>query len=117
MCGLCMLCTVRLFPTLRIEYTQVWTNFHRDYWLDFLFLSRIIRIGPITKPNKPYSDRFRADKYNHYLSMISKISPSPDWFVGIDRLDLCNASDCRWKDNITVQLRPMDAGMLLSSFC
>ncbi|XP_028409213.1 spondin-1-like [Dendronephthya gigantea] len=70
----------------------------------------IIRIGPITRPNKPYTDRFRADKYNHYLSMISKISPSPDWFVGIDRLDLCNASDCSWKDNITVQLRPMDAG-------
>ncbi|XP_046845853.1 spondin-1-like [Xenia sp. Carnegie-2017] len=70
----------------------------------------IIRIGPIAKINKPISDRFRADKHNHYLSMISKIKPSPDWFVGIDRFDLCNASTCKWKTNITIQLTPYDAG-------
>lgn len=74
------------------------------------FIFRIIRIGPIAKINKPISDRFRADKHNHYLSMISKIKPSPDWFVGIDRFDLCNASTCKWKTNITIQLTPYDAG-------
>ena len=69
------------------------------------------------KTNKPISDRFRADKYNHYLSIISKIKPSPDWFVGVDRFDLCNASDCSWKNNITIQLGPIDAGMTLFYCC
>ena len=73
--------------------------------------SRIIKLGPVMKVNKPTSDRFRADKYNHYLSMISKIKPSPDWFVGVDRFDLCNSTDCSWKNNITFQLGPIDAGM------
>lgn len=70
----------------------------------------IIKIGPIMKSNKPFTDRFRADKHHHYLSMISKIKPSPDWFVGVDRFNLCNDSDCSWKNNITIQLGPIDAG-------
>lgn len=78
--------------------------------VSFLSFFSIIKIGPVMKINRPISDRFRADKYNHYLSIISKIKPSPDWFVGIDRFDLCNASNCSWKNNVTIQLRPIDAG-------
>ena len=69
------------------------------------------------KANKPISDRFRADRSRHYLSMISKITPSPDWFVGVDRFDLCNATDCSWKNNITFQLGPMDAGKIDYCYC
>ena len=60
--------------------------------------------------NKPVTDRFRADNARHYLSIMSRITPSPDWFVGIDRLDLCNTTSCTWKTNFTVELTPIDAG-------
>lgn len=38
-----------------------------------------------------------------------KIVPSPDWFVGVDRLDLCHNG--RWRRRAHLNLRPMDAGI------
>uniref|UniRef100_A0AAY4F0E2 Spondin domain-containing protein n=2 Tax=Denticeps clupeoides TaxID=299321 RepID=A0AAY4F0E2_9TELE len=43
-----------------------------------------------------------------FLSFIVRIVPSPDWFVGVDSLNLCNDTD--WKDNISLDLYPYDAG-------
>jgi manganese oxidase len=43
------------------------------------------------------------------LSLISMISPSPDWFTGIDSLDLQDA-DGNWKPLIELELYPFDAG-------
>lgn len=37
-----------------------------------------------------------------------RIVPSPDWFVGVDSLDLCDGS--RWREQVTVDLHPHDAG-------
>lgn len=37
-----------------------------------------------------------------------KMVPSPDWFVGIDSLDLCKKG--RWQNEITLDLAPIDAG-------
>lgn len=34
--------------------------------------------------------------------------PSPDWFVGIDSLNLCEGN--RWKEEVSVDLFPYDAG-------
>lgn len=70
----------------------------------------IIKMGAVMEFNKPVTDRFRADNARHYLSIMSRITPSPDWFVGIDRLDLCNTTSCTWKTNFTVELTPIDAG-------
>ena len=36
------------------------------------------------------------------VSLISKLSPSPDWFIGIDSLDLC--VDSKWVDSITIEV-------------
>lgn len=52
---------------------------------------------------------FSVDQTHHLVSFIRKISPSPDWFVGIDSLDLCR-HDCKWKDNLTLNLTLLDAG-------
>src|SRR6218665_375515 len=35
--------------------------------------------------------------------------PSPDWFIGVNSLDLCNG-DGKWKSDLTLDLHPMDAG-------
>lgn len=42
------------------------------------------------------------------LSLMVKMIPSPDWFVGMDSLNLCEGS--QWKQDVTVDLQPYDAG-------
>ncbi|MBN3301194.1 spondin-2a [Amia ocellicauda] len=42
------------------------------------------------------------------LSLLVKIVPSPDWFVGVDSLDLCEGG--QWKQEVTLDLHPYDAG-------
>ncbi|XP_047209335.1 spondin-2a [Girardinichthys multiradiatus] len=45
---------------------------------------------------------------NPLLSLMVKMIPSPDWFVGLDSLNLCEGN--RWKQEVTVDLQPYDAG-------
>ncbi|NXM34904.1 SPON2 protein, partial [Oxyruncus cristatus] len=42
------------------------------------------------------------------VSFVVRIVPSPDWFVGIDSLNLCEGD--RWMDEVSVDLYPYDAG-------
>ncbi|TNN58457.1 Spondin-2 [Liparis tanakae] len=42
------------------------------------------------------------------LSLMVKIIPSPDWFVGVDSINLCEGS--QWKQEVTIDLHPYDAG-------
>ncbi|CAB1337090.1 unnamed protein product [Coregonus sp. 'balchen'] len=42
------------------------------------------------------------------LSLMVKVIPSPDWFVGVDSLNLCEGG--QWKQEITLDLQPLDAG-------
>ncbi|XP_029020529.1 spondin-2a [Betta splendens] len=42
------------------------------------------------------------------LSVMVKIIPSPDWFVGVDSLNLCKGG--QWKEEVTLDLHPYDAG-------
>ncbi|EEC10985.1 f-spondin, putative, partial [Ixodes scapularis] len=42
------------------------------------------------------------------VSTMSRLVPSPDWFVGVDSLDLCLKG--RWRDRVTVDADPLDAG-------
>ena len=44
-----------------------------------------------------------------WVSLISMIAPSPDWFVGVDSYNLCG-SNGQWKDTATVNLLAWDAG-------
>jgi len=43
------------------------------------------------------------------VSIITMLAPSPDWFIGIDSLDLCDSGKWRESMNITM-LPPWDAG-------
>ncbi|XP_031569177.1 spondin-1-like isoform X2 [Actinia tenebrosa] len=52
---------------------------------------------------------FRADQTHSLLSVMSRIVPSPDWYVGVDSLNLCHVN-CTWKNEETVDLFPLDAG-------
>ncbi|CAH2047448.1 unnamed protein product, partial [Iphiclides podalirius] len=42
------------------------------------------------------------------ISMVCRMIPSPDWFIGVDSLDLC--VDSSWVDQLVLDLDPLDAG-------
>lgn len=42
------------------------------------------------------------------MSIITRITPSPDWFVGVDSLDLCIGN--KWLDTVSLDLEPTDGG-------
>eukprot|EP00117_Sycon_ciliatum_P028502 scpid35878/ scgid3854/ Spondin-1; F-spondin len=51
---------------------------------------------------------FTVDRYRPYVSVTSMIAPSPDWFVGVDTLDLCD--DSSWVNEVVRPAFPYDAG-------
>ena len=44
------------------------------------------------------------------VSFISMIAPSPDWFIGVHDIDLCNTTTGEWVDSVVRNLFPYDAG-------
>ncbi|TST60400.1 Spondin-2 [Bagarius yarrelli] len=54
------------------------------------------------------STEFEVYARHNFLSFIMRIVPSPDWFIGIDSLNLCDGD--HWKENISLDLFPFDAG-------
>ncbi|XP_050514448.1 spondin-1-like isoform X2 [Diabrotica virgifera virgifera] len=71
----------------------------------------IIKARGLQHPNITESSYsvFRVDSNNHLVSLASKITPSPDWFVGVANFELCQ-SDCTWAESYSYNLYPMDAG-------
>lgn len=55
---------------------------------------------------------FMADTNHTKVSVMTRIVPSPDWFVGVDSLELCPAHGGRhsWVKSIEVDLEPVDGG-------
>ncbi|XP_024935582.1 spondin-2 isoform X2 [Cephus cinctus] len=51
---------------------------------------------------------FYSDAKHTKVSVISKIVPSPDWFVGLDSIELC--MNGYWLNNLTIEAGPIDAG-------
>ncbi|KAM8803596.1 spondin-2 [Rhynchonycteris naso] len=54
------------------------------------------------------STELEADARHSLVSFVIRIIPSPDWFVGIDSVDLCDGN--RWREQVTMDLYPYDAG-------
>lgn len=52
---------------------------------------------------------FRVDKTNHLVSTAIALSPSPDWFLGVTRFELC-MEDNTWLQERELNLYPWDAG-------
>ncbi|PIR25048.1 MAG: hypothetical protein COX62_07360 [Deltaproteobacteria bacterium CG_4_10_14_0_2_um_filter_43_8] len=44
----------------------------------------------------------------HLVTLVSMVAPSPDWFVGVESLDLCENDS--WVASKTVSLEPYDSG-------
>ncbi|XP_053560228.1 spondin-2 isoform X2 [Bombina bombina] len=54
------------------------------------------------------STELEAHSRHPLVSFTVRIVPSPDWFVGINSLNLCEGK--RWKQTVSVDLHPYDAG-------
>ena len=52
---------------------------------------------------------FSVDRRHHLVSALSRLSPSPDWCVGVASLDLC-LDNCTWLADTAVRLFAWDAG-------
>ncbi|KAM8940326.1 spondin-2 [Pelodytes ibericus] len=62
----------------------------------------------ITSGTGQASSEFEAHSRHPFASFMVRIVPSPDWFVGIDSLNLCDGK--RWKQTVSLELHPYDAG-------
>lgn len=51
----------------------------------------------------------RVDRKHPLLSIASMFGPSPDWVVGVSKLNLCQ-KDCTWAKSMIIDLYPWDAG-------
>ena len=60
--------------------------------------------------NSPGSIQFQFETTNQYplLTLVTMIAPSPDWFIGVDSLDL--RSNGQWLNQIIIPLQPYDSG-------
>ncbi|XP_041699384.1 spondin-2 isoform X2 [Coregonus clupeaformis] len=54
------------------------------------------------------TSEFEVFARHSFLSFLVRIVPSPDWFLGVDSFNLCEGD--QWKESITLELYPYDAG-------
>lgn len=65
--------------------------------------------GPaIAKGSGASTTTFFADGRHSRVSAMSRLVPSPDWFAGVDSLELCEAG--RWRDLALADAQLLDAG-------
>ncbi|XP_053612551.1 spondin-2-like [Plodia interpunctella] len=53
---------------------------------------------------------FRVSPEKHVVSIATALLPSPDWFLGVSNLELCDVRTNQWAPNVTLNLYPLDAG-------
>jgi Spondin_N len=59
---------------------------------------------------EPSTVSFEIDESNPLVTLASMLGPTPDWFIGVDSLELFQGG--MWLDNVVVELFPFDGGTL-----
>lgn len=60
--------------------------------------------------SEPSHALFRVDRYHHMFSIVVGMRPSPDWFLGTSKFELCTKDG--WYEGSTIPLYPWDAGTM-----
>lgn len=60
--------------------------------------------------SEPSQALFRVDRTHHLFSVAIALRPSPDWFLGVSKFDLCGDND--WLVYHELPLYPWDAGTM-----
>ena len=66
--------------------------------------------GPTSTPGKKIVMNIHVDPDRSLVSVITMIFPSPDWFLGISNIDMCDRMTGEWKDSLDRDLFPYDSG-------
>ena len=66
--------------------------------------------GPTMTPGNTTLTNIHVDGDRSLVSVMTMIFPSPDWFLGIANVNLCDNATGEWKQNLTRDLFPYDAG-------
>ena len=69
--------------------------------------SAVIQGSGIVSPGSTTAT-FEVSSAFPLVTLVTMVAPSPDWFVGVHGLDLRDGSG--WKNQVTVDLFPFDAG-------
>ncbi|CAO1423905.1 unnamed protein product [Diamesa tonsa] len=65
---------------------------------------------PLLKnPTDRIESRLFVNSNYTMISLVTKLIPSPDWFIGIDSLNLCK--DKKWIEKLTIPVTPYDCGV------
>ena len=74
------------------------------------YVSDVFKADCETEPTATRTITLKAKDMYSKVSFIAMIAPSPDWFVGVDSVELCG-SDGKWKETeIAFTLAAWDAG-------
>ena len=69
---------------------------------------KVLDGGGIPAGSRSVTLVFSANRQYPYLSIVSMVAPSPDWFIGINSFNLYENE--QWLDNVTFNLGIYDAG-------
>ncbi|XP_050582007.1 spondin-1 isoform X1 [Bombus affinis] len=74
-------------------------------------LKTLIKAAGLWYPNvnSNTTSSFKVDRLHPMISAASMLGPSPDWVVGVSKLNLCR-KDCTWTKSEIIDLYPWDAG-------
>ena len=71
--------------------------------------SLILGVDTFITPEEVDTFTFTANASHSQFSILTMLAPSPDWFVGINNLDLLDGSG-NWRQQIVLDLSSYDAG-------
>ena len=71
-------------------------------------VSKVVLGEKVSSPGQ-FKTEIDLDAQHSFVSMVTMISPSPDWFTAIQALNLLG-EDGKWLMNKTVELDTFDAG-------
>ncbi|CAH0596397.1 unnamed protein product [Chrysodeixis includens] len=60
--------------------------------------------------SEPSHSLFRVDRFHHLFSIAVGMRPSPDWFLGTSKFELCTKDG--WLEESEIPLYPWDAGTM-----
>jgi hypothetical protein len=66
--------------------------------------------GTVQTPGNTTLMAIHVDEDRSLVSVITMIFPSPDWFLGISNVDMCNPMTGEWREEYSRDLLPYDSG-------
>ena len=74
------------------------------------YAHKVISGPTVYSPGSKSDIQVSVDSHYPLVSVVTMIAPSPDWFVGVDSEDLCDARTGKFKESASYDLGPWDSG-------